>query len=72
MRTDSRAARKAGVAFAARKQRLTGGFLDVSDVSDAAVYLCSDESRAVTGQVLVVDGGWTVSDPTPLKESEPT
>jgi NAD(P)-dependent dehydrogenase (short-subunit alcohol dehydrogenase family) len=60
----------ATVAFAARKQPLTGGFLEPSDVSDAAVYLCSDESRAVTGQVLTVDGGWTVADPAPA-EADP-
>jgi NAD(P)-dependent dehydrogenase (short-subunit alcohol dehydrogenase family) len=49
------------VAFAARRQPLAGGFLDPADVTEAAVYLCSDDSRAVTGQVLAVDGGWTVT-----------
>jgi NAD(P)-dependent dehydrogenase (short-subunit alcohol dehydrogenase family) len=49
------------VAFAERRQPLTGGFLEAADVTEAAVYLCSDDSRAVTGQVLAVDGGWTVS-----------
>ena len=55
------AADAASVAFAERRQPLTGGFLDAADVTEAAVYLCCDESRAVTGQVLAVDGGWTVS-----------
>jgi NAD(P)-dependent dehydrogenase (short-subunit alcohol dehydrogenase family) len=25
-------------------------------------WLCGDDSRQVTGQVIAVDGGWTVSD----------
>ena len=55
------AADAASVAAARRRQPLTGGFLEAADVTEAALYLCSDESRAVTGQVLAVDGGWTVS-----------
>jgi NAD(P)-dependent dehydrogenase (short-subunit alcohol dehydrogenase family) len=48
------------VAFARAKQSLVGGFLEPSAVTAAAVFLCSDESAAITGQVLPVDGGWTV------------
>lgn len=59
------AARAAGdpetVAFAARKQPLAGGLLDPEDVSAAAVFFLSDESARITGQVLAVDGGWSVT-----------
>jgi enoyl-[acyl-carrier protein] reductase I len=30
------------------------------DIGQAAVYLCSDMARSVTGEVLYVDGGWNV------------
>ena len=32
------------------------------DVDAAVVYFMSDQSRFVTGQVLAVDGGWSVSE----------
>jgi NAD(P)-dependent dehydrogenase (short-subunit alcohol dehydrogenase family) len=51
----------ATVAFAARKQPLVGGFLAPEDVAAAAAYLLAPEARAVTGQVLLVDGGWSVA-----------
>jgi NAD(P)-dependent dehydrogenase (short-subunit alcohol dehydrogenase family) len=49
--------------FIATKQPLDGGRIgQPSDLDAAAVYFMSDDSKFVTGQVLAVDGGWTVSE----------
>jgi len=53
-------------AYAARKQPLAGEMMDPDEVAHAAVYFLSDESRAVTGQLLKVDGGWSVASVSPL------
>jgi NAD(P)-dependent dehydrogenase (short-subunit alcohol dehydrogenase family) len=53
---------EATLAFSRRKQPLTHGFIPAADVAEAAVYLLSPESRAVTGQTIAVDGGWFVVD----------
>lgn len=47
--------------FMKKKQPLAGGILEAEDVARAAIFLLSDESRHITGQVLAVDGGWKVS-----------
>jgi len=38
-----------------------GGPLSAEDHAEAALFLCSDESRHITGQLLRVDGGWSVN-----------
>ena len=49
--------------FIASKQPLDGGRIgQPADLDAAAVYFMSDESKFVTGQVLAVDGGWSVSE----------
>lgn len=49
--------------FMATKQPLDGGRIGrPADCDGAAVYLLSDAARFVTGQVLAVDGGWSVSE----------
>ena len=34
--------------------------LTIDDIGNAAIYLCSDLSRAVTGEILYVDGGYNI------------
>ncbi len=49
--------------YIATKQPLDGGRIGKpEDVDAAVVYFMSDQSRFVTGQVLAVDGGWSVSE----------
>ncbi len=51
--------------FIKRKQPLDGGRIgNAGDLDAAAVYFMSDASKFVTGQVLAVDGGWSVTDAT--------
>ncbi len=51
------------LAYLARKQPLAGGPIDADAVTPTALHLLSDEARMVTGQVVAVDGGWSVSEP---------
>ncbi len=37
----------------------------VSDISNAALFLLSPASKHITGQTIVVDGGWTCVSPSP-------
>lgn len=49
--------------FIKTKQPLDGGRIgQPDDLDSAAVFFMSDESKFVTGQVLAVDGGWSVSE----------
>jgi NAD(P)-dependent dehydrogenase (short-subunit alcohol dehydrogenase family) len=49
--------------FMRTKQPLDGGRIgQPTDLDAAAVYFMSDASKFVTGQVLAVDGGWSVSE----------
>lgn len=50
------------VAYANRKQPLAGDLLEPEDIADAALFLLSDESSQITGQLLSVDGGWGVTE----------
>ena len=39
---------------------------DVSDIANAALFLVSNKARHITGQSLIVDGGWTSISPSPF------
>ena len=38
------------------------------DIADAALFFVSDAARHITGQNLVIDGGWTSISPSPFPE----
>ena len=42
--------------------------IQVEDIANAALFLASRESGAITGQAIVVDGGWTCTSPIPDME----
>ena len=49
--------------FISTKQPLDGGRVGApSDLDQAAIYFLSDGSKFTTGQVLTVNGGWSISE----------
>jgi NAD(P)-dependent dehydrogenase (short-subunit alcohol dehydrogenase family) len=50
-------------AYLREKQPLAGGPIEADAVTPVALHLLSDEARMITGQVLSVDAGWSVSEP---------
>jgi len=49
--------------FVKSKQPLDGGRIaEPEDMDEAAIFFLSDASKFITGQVLAVDGGWSVSE----------
>jgi NAD(P)-dependent dehydrogenase (short-subunit alcohol dehydrogenase family) len=47
--------------------RLTpiGSPATVTDIANSALFLVSDKAKHITGQTLIVDGGWTSISPSP-------
>jgi NAD(P)-dependent dehydrogenase (short-subunit alcohol dehydrogenase family) len=54
-------------AYESTWSRLTpmGRPASVTDIANAALFLVSEEARHITGQNLMVDGGWTCVSPSP-------
>lgn len=49
--------------FIRHKQPLDGGRIGLpEDLDDAVIFFLSDASRYITGQILAIDGGWSVSE----------
>lgn len=45
-----------------------GKAIQTADIANAALFLASPESAKITGQAIVVDGGWTSTSPIPNME----
>ena len=48
--------------YMTHKQPLTKGLLSAEDVAKTACFLLRSDSSPITGQIVTVDGGWTVSE----------
>jgi len=46
--------------FIKQKQPLTAGMIPIEDAAAAGVFLLTDASRSITGEVLEVDAGWNL------------
>ena len=53
------------LAYLRQKQPLAGGPIEADAITPVALHLLSRDARMVTGQVVEVDGGWSVSEPSP-------
>jgi NAD(P)-dependent dehydrogenase (short-subunit alcohol dehydrogenase family) len=53
------------LAYLRQKQPLAAGPIDADAVTPVALHLLSSEARMITGQVIAVDAGWSVSEPEP-------
>ena len=42
-----------------------GRSASVADIASAALFLVSDDAKHITGQSLIIDGGWTTVSPSP-------
>jgi len=54
--------------YAATWSRITpmGRAATVTDIASTALFLISDKARHITGQSLIIDGGWTCISPSPF------
>lgn len=43
----------------------TGTVTEVQDIAHTSLFLLSEKSRQITGQTIIVDGGWTATSPQP-------
>jgi NAD(P)-dependent dehydrogenase (short-subunit alcohol dehydrogenase family) len=53
------------LAYLREKQPLAGGPIEADAVTPVALHLLSEQARMITGQVISVDAGWSVSEPEP-------
>ena len=47
--------------FLKKKQPLTDGMFDATEVARAALFLLGEESRSITGQIYWMDSGWSLA-----------